>query len=271
MKKTKIPKDFYIRIGVFSLLAIFYLNIISCRKDEKGTSELTDDRLIKDAPIISIIKKAYFLDVFDVKATDLQKNKIISAARSHSLYFNDIFQILDMNNVRLFTSYSGGQTVAVFTFIGSDVKTFGLQGFLSEDKFLILNDLFVDKIIEADGTRTLVILKNNDLIGLNYKNGEEISQDLYLSNKVNITNLVQLNLFDFNTLTNQKINFDDRYGNHGGNGFCQRERNETFAQCYKAEKDEFCSDFFSCIAGDLVPAVSMLIATSCSCKANQSD
>lgn len=57
--------------------------------------------------------------------------------------------------------------------------------------------------------------------------------------------------------------------NHGGNGFCQREAGESFSTCFKAEADEFCDSFISCIALATQPAVSIVIAIACSCNASK--
>jgi hypothetical protein len=56
---------------------------------------------------------------------------------------------------------------------------------------------------------------------------------------------------------------------HGGNGFCQRERGESFSTCFKAETDEFCDSFISCIALATQPTVSIVIAIACSCNASK--
>lgn len=55
---------------------------------------------------------------------------------------------------------------------------------------------------------------------------------------------------------------------HGGTGFCQRESGETFSKCFKAESDEFCDSFISCIALATQPTVSIVIAIACSCNCN---
>lgn len=54
---------------------------------------------------------------------------------------------------------------------------------------------------------------------------------------------------------------------HGGPGFCQRMAGESFSTCYKAESDEFCDSFISCLAVDTQPIVVIAIAVACSCKA----
>lgn len=54
---------------------------------------------------------------------------------------------------------------------------------------------------------------------------------------------------------------------HGGSGFCQREGKESFGECFKAESDEFCDSFISCIALATQPQVAIIIGIACSCKA----
>lgn len=55
---------------------------------------------------------------------------------------------------------------------------------------------------------------------------------------------------------------------HGGTGFCQRETGEAFSSCFKAETDEFCDSFISCVALATQPSVSIVIALACSCSCN---
>lgn len=56
---------------------------------------------------------------------------------------------------------------------------------------------------------------------------------------------------------------------HGGSGFCQREKGETFGKCFQAESEEFCDSFVSCIALTTQPAVSIIIGIACSCDAKK--
>jgi hypothetical protein len=55
---------------------------------------------------------------------------------------------------------------------------------------------------------------------------------------------------------------------HGGTGFCQRESGEAFSTCFKAETNEFCDSFISCLALATQPSVSIVIALACSCSCN---
>jgi hypothetical protein len=64
-----------------------------------------------------------------------------------------------------------------------------------------------------------------------------------------------------------KYIIDDCEGRHGGEGFCQREKGESFQACYNAEMDEFCDSFASCIAATVTPFPAILIGIACSCMA----
>lgn len=75
--------------------------------------------------------------------------------------------------------------------------------------------------------------------------------------------IVTLTIDDGQKLITSRTAVDD----HGGNGFCQREAGESFSTCFKAETDEFCDSFISCIALATQPAVSIVIALACSCHA----
>ncbi len=72
---------------------------------------------------------------------------------------------------------------------------------------------------------------------------------------------------EINDLDRKQWNYYFTTQYHGGPGFCQRIPGETFSTCYKAEADEFCDSFISCIAVDTQPIVAIVIAVACSCKA----
>ncbi len=63
--------------------------------------------------------------------------------------------------------------------------------------------------------------------------------------------------------------FEKRFASptHGGSGFCQRERGESFGTCFRAESDEFCDSFISCIALNTQPTVLIVIGLACCCNA----
>jgi hypothetical protein len=233
------------------------------------------EKQITDEKTISVLKKAYGYDDFDILVNSIQRNQIIQSAKKSSKSFNEISRQLNLNNIRLFNNSNDGVTVVIFPYLDSKEKSFALKGSFSNGNFAITNEIFVEKI-NINNQVTTLVSKDNESFIINSENDFDKFQTINLgSEKLNILDFTaQLKANATMSVITKNISLaalDDKYGNHGGNGFCQRERNETFAQCYKAEKDEFCDDFFSCIAGDLVPAVSILIATSCSCSASQSD
>lgn len=92
----------------------------------------------------------------------------------------------------------------------------------------------------------MAVLKEGEAVLISVKNGVTEINDL---------DRKQWNLY-----------FTTQY--HGGPGFCQRMPGETFSTCYKAEADEFCDSFISCIAVNTQPVVVIVIAIACSCKAD---
>jgi hypothetical protein len=48
-------------------------------------------------------------------------------------------------------------------------------------------------------------------------------------------------------------------------GLCQREKGESFKNCFKRESDEFCDDWISTVAYITNPSIGVLIATLCTC------
>lgn len=72
---------------------------------------------------------------------------------------------------------------------------------------------------------------------------------------------------EINDLDRKQWNYYFTTQYHGGPGFCQRMKEESFSTCYKAEADEFCDSFISCIAVNTQPIVVIVIAVACSCDA----
>lgn len=72
---------------------------------------------------------------------------------------------------------------------------------------------------------------------------------------------------EINDLDRKQWNYYFTTKYHGGPGFCQRMKGESFSACYKAEAEEFCDLFISCIAVNTQPIVAIVIALACSCKA----
>ena len=201
-------------------------------------------------------------------ASKTQRNSIISAASANSKSFNEISQQLNLNNIRLFINPKEEITVVVFPFLKSKDKSFALKGSFLNGNFIIINEIFVEKISIENKIFT-VVSKDNEFFVLNTENG------IY---KIHNFDVQKLNIIDtrsqiketlLSTITIDKV-ANDQYGNHGGTGLCQRERNESFSDCYKAEMDELCDGFWGCV-GSSTPFAAVLVAAVCSCSATQVD
>ena len=104
-------------------------------------------------------------------------------------------------------------------------------------------ELLYERQMKDDSNGTIDITKKGETVRITFVNGIRTIGD-----------------------NSKNLRTADEY--HGGPGFCQRENNEKFSDCYKAECDEFCGSFISCVALATQPAVSILIATACSCNAS---
>ncbi|WP_018612095.1 hypothetical protein [Segetibacter koreensis] len=101
-------------------------------------------------------------------------------------------------------------------------------------------------MMQPDGRNgRMAVLKNGEAVLITVSNGVAVIDDL--------------------DRKQWKYYFTAQY--HGGHGFCQRMAGESFSNCYKAEADEFCDSFISCIAVDTQPLVVIVIAIACTCKA----
>ncbi len=96
--------------------------------------------------------------------------------------------------------------------------------------------------------------EKNGSIGL-MKDGEAIVIEFNDGNKV------------IKDVTNDQFQIRFATEFHGGTGFCQREAGESFGTCYRAESDEFCDSFISCVALATQASVAILLAIACSCNA----
>ncbi|GGI22851.1 hypothetical protein [Pedobacter mendelii] len=253
-------------IGLLTVVSFFY----ACKKNE---SEPNNENGITDLKTIQALKSAYGFTTFDIVASSSQKKQIILSAESNSQYFNTISQYLNLNEIRLFTNKNDNTTVAIISYKDNINKSFALKGSFVDDKFSFNNDLFVEKNIEANGNVVFLVGKDKEVLSLDFSTKEGKINSINLgTTKPKILDLfTDLKSRQLMGLNGNIISLNDQYGNHGGNGFCQRERNENFSNCYSAEKEEFCDNFFSCLALDTQPQVLLLIAAACSCSASQSD
>lgn len=228
-------------------IAFLIILMVGCQKTK--TDPPTFDKE-KDVNLISSLKKAYGLTSFNVDPSQTQRDLIFSALSTSNGLYNKIASKIQKTSIKLFENKSEGITIAIMRFEESPEKYYSIKGTFSKGVFNITNEfLFGRKLIDKNNGQ-IVITNNNEATLINFENGiETISQIGYEEAEYSI------------------IQVNDCLGNHGGTGFCQREPGESFSACYNAEKAEFCTGFFSCLALDTVASVLILIASACSCGA----
>lgn len=226
------------------------LVIISTSCNKGSNPELTFDDT-KDAKLVSRLKQAYGLTTFNVAATDEQKTAVLQAVSSRPI-FAKVRDELNLATMRIFQNAVENVTVAQVTFTTTPNKVYAVKGAFVKGIFVAQSELLAGKKITEKGNGKVVILKDNEGLIVTAQNGQET-----------ITSLDQKDA----EWKLQQVK--DCAGRHGGTGFCQREPNESFSTCYKAEKDEFCDGFFTCLAVDTQVSVMLVIAASCECSATQ--
>lgn len=107
--------------------------------------------------------------------------------------------------------------------------------------------LYANRMID-DNNGDIELTRNGESISIHFADGKETIEDLTLDT----TLVLDTTLLIYS---------------HGGTRFCQRQKGETFGACFKAEADEFCDSFVSCVALATQPAVSIVIGLACSCYA----
>jgi ribosomal protein L21E len=107
------------------------------------------------------------------------------------------------------------------------------------------NEILYSADMKNEKNGSIGLMKNGEAIVIEFKNGNKVIRDI------------------------TRGQFQSRYATeyHGGTGFCQRENGESFGTCYRAESDQFCDSFVSCVALATQPSVAILIAIACSCNA----
>lgn len=220
--------------------------MLACQKSQQVITSFDN---VKDEKLITALKKAYNFSSFDEEPSQ-QEKIIITEALSISHKYKNVLSKININSLKIYENKDENITVAIFNFENSSEKLFSLKGYFLNNKFIITNDFLFERKIEDKENGQIIITNNNDAVIIKIDNGIQ----------------------SYSTIESQSLDFmalqiNDCMGNHGGTGFCQRQAGEKFSDCYKAEKDEFCDSFWSCIAVDTQPQVMLLIAAACGCGA----
>jgi hypothetical protein len=171
----------------------------------------------------------------DVVTSQADAQTFMSLAKDKEMFLQ-LSARLDLSRIEQVT---GRQNVAIFMVRFKDdpnkiyaVNTLG-------------NELLYSASMKDAKNGTIGILKKDEAITIEFKDGAKVIKDI----------------------SNEQ--FESRFATdyHGGSGFCQREKGESFGACYKAESDEFCDSFISCVALATQPSVAIIIGLACSCNA----
>jgi hypothetical protein len=231
------------------LFALLTITMVACEKNESEMPTFDND---KDAKMISSLKQAYGLTTFNGEPNQAQREMIFSALTNSTGVYQKVSSKILKNSIRLFENKNEGITIAMMRFEDSPEKYYSVKGTFVKGTFQIASEfLFGRKVVDKNNGQ-IIITNNNEATMINIENGVQTYSQL-----------------GYNEAEYRIIQVTDCHGNHGGTGFCQREAGESFSTCYKAEKDEFCDGFWSCIAVDTQPQVMLLIAAACGCSATQ--
>ncbi len=230
-------------------LGCLIFTMISCQK--ATTSEVLSP-VKEDSNLIENLKSTYGITSFNSIPTKEESNKISISINENGKTFNRLKHQIDISTMKLFVNKNEGITIATMRFHSTPEKVYSVKGQFVKGRFILNTELLFGRQLVDKNNAQIRIIKDNEAILVSVKNGIETITST--SGEEAEYNFLQVK---------------DCNGNHGGTGTCQREPGESFATCYKAEKDEMCDGFFSCLAVDLYPPVMILIALACECQATQ--
>ncbi len=157
----------------------------------------------------------------------LAKDKKMFTTLKHYLDVTKIEQVVGAENVRIYMARFKDNPNKIYA-----VSSLG-------------NEILYSGNMRDEKNGSIGLMKDGEAIAIEFDDGNKVIKDI----------------------TNGQ--FQNKYATefHGGNGFCQREAGESFGTCYRAESDEFCDSFISCVALATQASVAILLAIACSCNA----
>ena len=228
---------------------IIFFTIFSCKKSQD--SNLTFKEL--DSKLVEKVVEKYNLKEFYEKTQEKEQILIINLLKSSSSFYKEVSSELDIQSTRKTSRNDDNIVIYSIPFKGNTERMLVLKNQIIGDVQVKIAEFLLDRTLESDEVGFIRTKTNkNEVFLTNFNSGFKEIKNINSKN-------------DSGTI---KTFSTDCAGNHGGTGFCQREPNEKISDCYKAEVDEFCSDFASC-AGLLYWQVHILILGSCSCSATQ--
>ena len=167
-------------------------------------------------------------------------NLIINTLTSET--FLDIQNDLGVENVSLFKNSANNTAIGIFRSGVDTTVYYAAKGILTAESFVFIEEVLMTHSFTNQENGLVAIQTGEGIFTISVVDGEGSIQPI-----------------------NENIPTPGQ--RHGGTGFCQREANETAAECYKAEKEEFCDSLVACLALDLLPEIPIMIAISCTCRA----
>ncbi|MBA4140362.1 MAG: hypothetical protein H0X70_07625 [Segetibacter sp.] len=157
----------------------------------------------------------------------LAKDKKMFTTLKHYLDVTKIEQVVGAENVRIYMARFKDNPNKIYA-----VSSLG-------------NEILYSGNMRDEKNGSIGLMKDGEAIVIEFDDGNKVIKDI----------------------TNDQ--FQNKYATefHGGDGFCQREAGESFGTCYRAESDEFCDSFISCVALATQASVAILLAIACSCNA----
>ena len=149
--------------------------------------------------------------------------------------FGKVRHQLDLTKI---TQVTGAENVQILTapFKDDPNKVYGIN--------TLGNEIFYTAQKDDEKNGSITLIKNDDALLIEFVDGNRTIRDM------------------------KQPEYEQRLVSafHGGPGFCQRQKGESFGTCFRAESDEFCDSFISCIALNTQPTVLILIGLACSCN-----
>lgn len=153
--------------------------------------------------------------------------------------------------------------------ISVNEKSFVIESLNKQENY---SEIVATNIYKVNKSENYIILMRNRVLNLKIDKALksiEVIKDISISNSLNNEgngNIILIDNINKNSLLtnfeNGKI-IDKNF--FSPVWFCQREKKETFTQCFTRETNEFCDDFISTVAYITNDSIPLLIAATCTC------
>lgn len=233
-------------LSAVAAIIFFSVIIVACKKESQIDETSLDNKMDLISTRLNLVKSKD-----SIPASTLQS--IISNVTSNGMYYSSVSSKIDQGSGVLFINEDEQKFVTYFKFSDDTTRSYSIYGYITQNKFVVSGEILNAKTQNNDGSYSKFVVKNNEAFEVTVqKDGKRVYHDL---------SSFSIEKWEF-------LQTKDCEGNHGGSGFCQREKGESFGTCHAAEVAEFSDDFlgwaFYKVNESIVDAV---IAASCLCTA----